>query len=215
MTTLRSYKNISVSMAEDKNLNITTRPRQELAHATLAARILRWRDERGWNQQHLADRAGVARSTLSKIENGLLSPSFEVLLKLAHGFDTELSVLVQSESQPLSGRMMIEKASAERAEVSYPNNRLWPLAAMLKGRTFQSALVEFTQSDLATFGQWNSHPTDDLLVVLSGQLVFHSEGYETAILDPGDTLHYDGSMRHACLSTGPISCRCLYVYSKK
>lgn len=196
-------------------MGIAERPRQEQAHSALAARIRRWRDARGWNQQGLADRAGVARSTLSKIENGLLSPTFEVLLKLARGFGVELSDLVQSEAPALSGRMVIERAAAEREVVAYPNTRLWPLAATLKGRPFQSSLVEFTQTDLADFGPWNSHPTDDLLLVLSGQLAFHSEGYETALLSPGDTVHFDGNMPHACLTIGPGACRCLYVWAGK
>lgn len=196
-------------------MTIFERPRQEAAHSALASRIRRWRDVRGWNQQALADRAGVARSTLSKIENGLLSPTFEVLLKLARGFEVDLSELVQSETPALSGRMVVERAAADRAEVAYPNNRLWPLAATLKGRPFQSSLVEFTEVDLAGFGPWNSHATDDLLLVLSGQLAFHSEGYETAFLNPGDTVHFDGSMPHACLSVGPTPCRCLYVYAGK
>lgn len=196
-------------------MNTAERPRQEQAHSALAARIRRWRDARGWNQQDLADRAGVARSTLSKIENGLLSPTFEVLLKLARGFETELSDLVQAEAPALSGRMVIERASMARDEVAYPNNRLWPLAATLKGRAFQCSLVEFTQADLAGFGPWNSHPTDDLLMVMSGQLAFHSEGYETAILHPGDTVHFDGNMPHACLRAGAEACRCLYVWAGK
>ncbi len=191
------------------------RPRQEQAHSALAARIRRWRDARGWNQQDLADRAGVARSTLSKIENGLLSPTFEVLLKLARGFGAELSELVQSETPALSGRMVIERAEAPREAVTYPNTRLSPLAATLKGRPFQSSLVDFTQTELADFGPWNSHPTDDLLIVLSGQLAFHSEGYETAVLNPGDSVHFDGNMPHACLSAGPGPCRCLYVWAGK
>jgi transcriptional regulator with XRE-family HTH domain len=202
-------------MAQDQNMAITERPRQEQAHSALAARIRRWRDARDWNQQDLADRAGVARSTLSKIENGLLSPTFEVLLKLAKGFGVELSELVQSDTPALSGRMVVERAGAPREGVSYPNNQLWPLAPTLKGRSFQSAIVAFSQTDIEAFGPWNSHPTDDLLLVLSGALAFHSEGYETAHLGPGDSVHFDGNMPHACLSVGPDICRCLYIWAEK
>ncbi|MDP2079686.1 MAG: XRE family transcriptional regulator [Pseudotabrizicola sp.] len=196
-------------------MGLTERPRHSQAHTALAARIRQWRDERSWNQQELADRAGIARSTLSKIENGLMSPTFEVLLKLARGFETELSDLVRTESVPLSGRMVVERSAADRTVFPYPHNRLWPLAATLKGRAFQSAFVEFTQTDLTDFGPWNSHPTEDLLLVLSGLLEFHSEGYETAVLNPGDTVHFDGSVPHACLSAGTVTCRCLYVYAAK
>lgn len=190
------------------------RPRQTDAHTALATRIRLWRVARGWNQQHLADRAGFARSTLSKIENGLLSPTFEILLKIAHGFGCDLSDLVRNDGPLLNGRMVIARGT-EGAPVEDANNRLWPLAATLKGRGFQTMIVEFTQSDLSAFGPWNRHQTEDMLFVIAGQLAFHSEGYESTILNPGDSVHFDGSMPHACLAAGTTPCRCLYVFASR
>lgn len=183
-------------------------------HRELAQRIRRWRESRGWNQQALADRAGFARSTLSKIENGLLSPTFEILLKLARGFGCELSDLVRAEAPSLVGRMVVERG-APRTPIDSANARLWPLGAELRGRPFQSMLVEFTQTDLAGFGDWNRHDTDDMLHVLSGVLILHTEGYAPATLHPGDTVHFDGAMPHACLSGGCRPCRCLYVFASR
>ena len=191
---------------------LTDRPRSLDAHLELAGRIRRWREARGWNQQALADRAGFARSTLSKIENGLLSPTFEILLKLAQGFGCDLADLVRAETPTLVGRMVIDRG-AVGAGIKNPNARLWPLGAALRGRPFQSMLVEFAQTDLAAFGAWNRHDTDDLLHVLSGTLILHTEGYAPATLNPGDTVHFDGAMPHACLSGSHIPCRCLYVFS--
>ncbi len=202
-----------MSNAQDRNVQPQERPRQTEARDELAARIRRWRDDRGWNQQDLADRAGFARSTLSKIENGLLSPTFEILLKIARGFGCDLSDLVRSQAPVLTGRLVIERAAGGGA-VEDANNRLWPLAPHLKGRSFQTMIVEFTQTDLAAFGPWNSHATEDMLYVLDGTLAFHSEGYETARLLPGDSVHFDGTMPHACLTASPGACRCLYVFSQ-
>lgn len=193
---------------------LTDRPRSVEPHQELAQRILRWREARGWNQQALADRAGFARSTLSKIENGLLSPTFEILLKLAQGFGCDLADLVRTETPSLVGRMVIDRATQAGA-ITNPNTRLWPLGAALKGRPFQSMLVEFTQDDLAAFGDWNRHDTDDMLHVLSGTLILHTEGYAPATLHPGDTVHFDGTMPHACLKSGPETCRCLYVFAAR
>ncbi|WP_284164896.1 XRE family transcriptional regulator [Frigidibacter sp. SD6-1] len=190
---------------------MTERPRQAEAHEALAGRIRRWREARGWNQQALADRAGFARSTLSKIENGLLSPTFEVLLKIARGFGCDLADLVRAEGPRLAGRMVIDRGM-QGAPVEDAHNRLWPLGAQIKGRGFQAMLVEFCETDIAAFGPWNRHETDDMLHVLSGRLALHTEGYETAVLAPGDTVHFDGAMPHACLSAGPGICRCLYVF---
>jgi len=193
---------------------LTDRPRSVEPHQELAQRIRRWREARGWNQQALADRAGFARSTLSKIENGLLSPTFEILLKLAQGFGCALSDLVRAEAPVLAGRMVVERGTPGPA-IDSPNTRLWPLGAELRGRPFQSMLVEFTEGDLAAFGDWNRHNTDDLLHVLSGTLILHTEGYAPATLHPGDTVHFDGTMPHACLKQGPEACRCLYVFAAR
>ena len=193
---------------------LTDRPRSAEPHQELASRIRRWREARGWNQQALADRAGFARSTLSKIENGLLSPTFEILLKLAQGFGCDLADLVRAETPSLAGRMVIDRGMPGEA-IENANTLLWPLGATLKGRPFQPMLVDFTQTDLAAFGDWNRHDTEDMLHVLSGTLVLHTEGYAPATLHPGDTVHFDGAMPHACLSGGPGPCRCLYVFAPR
>jgi transcriptional regulator with XRE-family HTH domain len=203
----------------DVNWNImppsTDRPRTAEPHRELAERIRRWREERGWNQQALADRAGFARSTLSKIENGQLSPTFEILLKVAQGFDCALSDLVRNEGGRLSGRMVVERG-ATGAPIESPGARLWSLGSELRGRPFQTMLVEFTSTELPPVSTWNRHETDDMLHVLSGQLLLHTEGYSPVTLGPGDTVHFDGTMPHACLNgRADEVCRCLYVYAPR
>lgn len=181
--------------------------------AALGDKIHRWRRARRWTQSDLAERAGVARSTLSKIENGLLSPTFEILLKIARGFDMGIAEFLAPEEQDgLRGRLSIDRGETSAA-MEYPNHRLHPLAGQLKGRKFESFVVEFTCRNLEEFGDWNSHETEDMLYVLSGTLEFHSEGYEPFRLETGHSVQFDGRMRHACLSVGAETCRCLYVCS--
>ena len=40
-----------------------------------AAKIKRWREERQWSQEHLADLAGIGLRTVQRIENGELASS--------------------------------------------------------------------------------------------------------------------------------------------
>ncbi|WP_282608802.1 helix-turn-helix domain-containing protein [Pelagibius sp. Alg239-R121] len=186
---------------------------EDPAHAELSARIRRWRRARGLSQAELAERSGFARSTLSKIENGQLSPTFEILLKLARGFDVEVSELMRPENPPsLGGRLAVDRGELANA-VEYANHRLFPLAAQLKDKRFQSLIVDFTCTSLADFGEWNRHDTEDMLYVLSGKLEFHSEAYETLTLTAGQSVYFDGRMGHACLSKGKKPCRCLYVFA--
>ena len=169
--------------------------------------------ERGLSQADLATKAGFARSTLSKIENGQLSPTFEILLKLASGFDVEITELLRpAQPAPLSGRMQVERAN-QGTFIPDGNTSMLPLASQMKNRRFKSFIVEFTQRSLETFGPWNQHSTEDMLYVLSGVLEFHSDGYTTVNLHPGDSVHFDGSMAHACLAKGDSVCRCLFVFA--
>lgn len=55
--------------------------------AEVARRIRRWRTDAGMTLQSLAERSGLATSTIQKIETFQMSPSVAVLLKVARGLD--------------------------------------------------------------------------------------------------------------------------------
>ena len=57
-----------------------------------AAKIKRWREERYWSQEHLAELAGIGLRTLQRIENGETA-SRESLKALAAAFDVDVIAL--------------------------------------------------------------------------------------------------------------------------
>ncbi len=184
-------------------------------HSELAERIYRWRIERELSQEQLAAKSNVARSTLSKIENEQLSPTFEVLLKIARGFDVDVSTLLETDKRKsFVGRLCVDQPSLENV-LEYKNNRMFPLAAQIKNKAYECFMVEFNCFSLDNFGAWNEHNTEDFLYVLEGELEFHNEGYETILLMPGQSISFDGNMPHACISRGKEVCKCLYVFAKK
>jgi transcriptional regulator with XRE-family HTH domain len=66
--------------------------------AAIARRIRLERDSRGWSMADLAERCGVAKATISKIERGEMSPTAVTLLRLAGAFDLTLAgLLVRAE----------------------------------------------------------------------------------------------------------------------
>ena len=82
-----------------------------VAPLNLGERVRDLRKARGWTLEQAAGQAGLARSTLSKIENGQMSPTYEALKKLAEG----LSISVPQPFTPpskaqVSGRMTTTKA---------------------------------------------------------------------------------------------------------
>jgi len=75
----------------------------EVVSERLAARLAALRAERGWSLQDLSRRTGVSRSNLSRIERGEISPTADVLVRLAAAYDQTLSALMaEVESQPRS-----------------------------------------------------------------------------------------------------------------
>jgi putative transcriptional regulator len=55
----------------------------------IALRLLRERQEREWSQQELADKAGIDRKTVNRIENLHFSPSMETFLRLCNAMKVQ------------------------------------------------------------------------------------------------------------------------------
>jgi transcriptional regulator with XRE-family HTH domain len=62
--------------------------------AQIARNVRLERDMRGWSLAHLAERSGVSKATISKIERGEVSPTAVILVRLAGAFDLTLAGLL-------------------------------------------------------------------------------------------------------------------------
>jgi transcriptional regulator with XRE-family HTH domain len=60
----------------------------------IARRLRLERDMRGWSLADLADRSGVSKATISKIEREEVSPTAVILVRLAGAFDLTLAGLL-------------------------------------------------------------------------------------------------------------------------
>lgn len=58
-------------------------PTPKQVRTTVARNIVAWRTASGMSQQTLADKAGVDRKTINRIEKGHFSPSLDTLARLA------------------------------------------------------------------------------------------------------------------------------------
>lgn len=83
----------------------------------LARRIRFERETRGWSLADLAERAGVAKATVGKIEREEASPTAAILVRIATAFDLTLAgLMVRAEADV--GRVM---RAADRAEWRDPD----------------------------------------------------------------------------------------------
>ena len=64
---------------------------------TLGERIKLLRKERGWSQGELAEKIGADARQISRYENGRITPSVEVIVKIAQTFDVSIDYLLVEE----------------------------------------------------------------------------------------------------------------------
>ena len=78
------------------------------SETALADRIARERAQRGWSLADVAERSGVSRSMLSKIERQEASPTATVLLRIASAFGVTLAELLTA---PAAAGSRLERAA--------------------------------------------------------------------------------------------------------
>lgn len=66
--------------------------RQLQPKLNLGRQILHFRLERGWTQKELAQKAGTKQANISRLENGLLNPSVDMLQRVAEALGADLTV---------------------------------------------------------------------------------------------------------------------------
>ncbi len=179
----------------------------------LGTRVRDLRKSRGWTLEQAAVKAGLARSTLSKIENGQMSPTFDALKKLADGLAISVPQLFTPPSKAqVNGRMAVTRAGDGQASVTstYEHELL---AGHLKKKQMLPYRAIIRARDVADFGGWVRHDGEEFLYVLTGIVRLYTEFYEPVDLRRGDSAYYDASMGHNVISLSEEDAAVLWVTS--
>lgn len=179
----------------------------------LGVRIKEIRKGKGWSLEQASESAGISRSSLFKIEKGKMSPTFDAMLKIAKGFDLDVSHLLVSPSSILgTGRRSITRAN-EGSGFESDNYQEVLLAADFANKSFVPFKLVVTARTMEDFADWDRHESEDFLYVLSGAAILYTEFYEPLRLEVGDSIYYDGRMGHACVSVSEADAEILWVTS--
>jgi transcriptional regulator with XRE-family HTH domain len=164
-----------------------------------------------WTLDEASRRTTLAKSTLSKIENEQVSPSFEVVQKLAAGLGIDVPQLFVDASEPLvSGRRSLTRKGEGRPHPT-PTYEHELLAADLTGKRMVPFKTSVHARSFDDFKDWVRHSGEEFLLVLSGSIIFFSEFYEPVELQQGDSLYYDSGMGHLCVSQSEQDAEILWV----
>ncbi|KNG93142.1 helix-turn-helix domain-containing protein [Pseudaestuariivita atlantica] len=179
----------------------------------LGARVRQLRKERNWTLEQAAQAAGLARSTLSKIENGNMSPTYDALKKLAEGLAISVPQLfTPPQDDRITGRLVQTRADegVDFLTTTYEHKLL------AEGLTQKKMLPYHTRiraRDPGEFDGWVRHDGEEFLFVLTGVVRLYTEFYEPAELRRGDSAYYDAAMGHNVVSVSEDDATVLWVTS--
>jgi len=154
--------------------------------AGIARRIRMERDARNWSLADLAEKSGVAKASISKIERGEVSPSAGVLVRLASAFDLTLAgLLLKAET---------EKGRLHRVA----DQPVWrdPATGYIRKQIFsrpdhpvEVVRVELPPGQSASFPASSYAHTRHVVWVQSGKLTLIEAGVRN-VLSAGDSLGF-------------------------
>lgn len=179
----------------------------------LGARVRELRKARGWTLEQAAQQAGLARSTLSKIENEQMSPTYDALKKLAVGLEISVPQLFTPPSRDqISGRMSTTRVGegTHHATATYEHELL---GESLSKKTMMPYRARIRARDVTEFNGWVRHDGEEFLYVLTGVIKLYTEFYEPIEMRRGDSAYYDATMGHNVVSVSDEDATILWVTS--
>lgn len=179
----------------------------------LGLRVRELRKAKNWTLEQAAKQAGLARSTLSKIENGQMSPTYDALKKVAVGLEISVPQLFTPPSgDQVNGRLSVTKSDETTVQMTttYEHELLADGLTRKKMLPYRSRI---RARDMSEFDGWIRHDGEEFLYVLTGVVRLYTEFYEPLELRRGDSAYYDATMGHNVISISQDDATILWITS--
>jgi transcriptional regulator with XRE-family HTH domain len=164
----------------------------------------------------VSQRTGLPVSTLSKVENGKMSLTYDKLVRISKGLEIDLAQLFShvegSESKVVSGRRSIARAGEGHAIETKNYGHLYPASDLLN-KHFIPIVAEIRARSLSEFGEMIRHSGEEYAYVLEGDIELHTDLYAPVLLKTGDSIYFDSGMAHAYIAATDARCRVLSICS--
>jgi transcriptional regulator with XRE-family HTH domain len=162
----------------------------------IGKRLRKFRRQKKLTLQILADRSGVSKSLLSRIENGRSVPSLPVLLRLIRELDLEAEAFFHdlhfAPRETYVHRRNDDYRPIQKEIASVGFNYFEILEETFGNMAIQANILEIEPHSHRDLVTTDAH---EFKYVLSGQIDYQI-GEEFIPLSAGDTLFYDGRLPH-------------------
>lgn len=177
----------------------------------IGARLRRARTTANFTLEWAADRAGLTKGYLSKVERGHSTPSIAVLTRLSEAYGVTLSefFMPDGERKPItvlrSGEHRTVNRSGTRFGYRYEVGDFSKINP--RGDVFFLTLPNVKHPEkIPPF----KHPGEEVLLLLEGQIVFNYAGVDI-ILNAGDCIQFDAEISHFGYAIGGNEARAFVV----
>lgn len=183
---------------------------EAVATEKLGARVRELRRERGLTLQGLAEKSGVSRAMISKLERGEKNPTLVIAARLAEGLEVTLSQLAGMEER----REVIVVPKDRRMTMRDPETGF---ERQLLSPSFARGGLEFVRNVIpedATSGEFPPHKkgAEEYIVVERGRMLAVLGG-EEHLLEEGDSLYFEADVAHRFDNAGEGECSYYLVIS--
>ncbi|HEX4055616.1 MAG TPA: XRE family transcriptional regulator [Tepidisphaeraceae bacterium] len=155
----------------------------------LGIRLRGLRSARGWTLEELAERSGLSKPFLSRLESGTRQPSIAAVLTLARVFGVPMGSLFEP-------RFADEPCIVVRAgDASIRHGDGVSYVPMSSASPFNLQPIRLDIASTRQGAEQYQHEGEEWIYVLSGRLQL-SLGEKQYVIDAGDAAHFDSRLPH-------------------
>lgn len=152
----------------------------------------------------LAERSGISKGYLSRIENAQNDPSFSILLKISRALEVPIGALLDEESDP--SPYVITRVADRKKYIFNDGTReyiQWALANSTLYKKMDPQLLEIPFQDTSIYQQNDER----FLYVLEGKI----QTIDGQILEQGDSAYIMPNTPHSAISLGEEKAKVLLI----
>jgi transcriptional regulator with XRE-family HTH domain len=160
------------------------------ASDSLGSRLKAMRESREWTLENLADRCGLSKAFLSRLEGGSRQPSMVALKAIADAFAVSISALFEQPDD--TAECIIIRGGSTGPKTANGLTYL-PLSSSTKPFNLHPISVTVPANRAGT--EVYRHVGEEWLYVVSGRLRLFIDG-KPHVLEEGDSAHFDSRLPH-------------------
>ena len=197
MAEVKAKSKTAAAQALMQDPHQVSEPREKNLEVAIGRAVRNFRRQKAMTVADLSKQTGLSIGMLSKIENGITSPSLSTLQSLAHALSVPITAFFRryEEKREVMHVKAGQAVEMERAGTrsGHQYNLLGHIGANASGVIVEPYIITLTESSdiFPTF----QHDGIELLHFLEGEVEYR-HGDQTFLMQPGDSLFFDADAPH-------------------